>query len=691
MKKAILAAFVSLSILFCFLYGIQKKQETEKPLKHEVTVELVVVEVFVTDEGGNFVGNLTEDDFEIYEDGKRVDIQYFSVVTPERESFPGIREEVKREKIPSAPKKMKLVILFDNLNTNRFYLNARWPQFEEMFKALSDRVEETMILELNRESGIKVIQPFTSDQQLLNDKISEVSNEFWEETDEAVRERLIRDIYSLIAGGFLSSSSALFIIESLRKEDRLIKRSRLADSFSAFMTAVNYIRQFDGIKAVLIVSDGLHLEKDVVRIFDPFKLFGGKKYFDQREAFEKFLQLINEEKLVFYALSPKGLRSDFSVSSPMDYFYQRGQMFKDELAQWAKERYTLQEMADETGGMYLRGQKKFENFAKELGRDLTHFYDISYIPPKKRKKGYHKIDVRVKRPGLIIRHKKGYSDFTGEEIERRRLASAFLSPSLFKDIAFSCKADFVALRGGYLQFWIRMKIPLDQFRKDDVLASSEDISLLFGINEWSKNKVHTGGRKLRIREAIGKNLATIYRAYITSLVNLEPGDYETRLVLKQREDRMGGWEAPVRIPDVKKGNSLSLFNIICGFLVEEDTENTVPFSVSIGDGSLLLSRHKFYPFVENVISRERQMSLLLQVCNPEEVKNLAFQFSLLDDKQTLLNVSSERIESYFDKDLKILNEIFLLDFQSIPQGDYELKLISSDGRIDKGIEIKVVS
>jgi len=675
----------------CFLYGLQEQQELPKPLKHEVTVELVVVEVFVTDREGNFIDNLTRDDFEIYEDGKKVDIQYFAVVTPEVESLPEISEETQKMKRPLAPQKMKLVILFDNLNTNRFYLNAQWFQFEEMFRALSGQVEETMILELNRKTGVKVIQPFTSDQKILIDNISEVSNGFWKEADEAVREGLIREIYSLIAGGFLSSSAGLFIIESLKKEEGLIRRKRLADSFSAFLSAVNYIRQFDGIKAVLIISDGLHLEKDIVRIFDPFKLFGGKRYFDQREAFEKFLQIINEERLVFYALSPEGLKGDFSVASFVDYFSKRGQMFKNELAQWTRERYTLQEIADETGGVYLRGQKKFENFVKELGRDLTHFYDISYVPPKKRKKGYHRIEVKVKRPELMVRHRKGYSDFTDEEIEKRKLASAFLSPSLFKDIAFSCKTDFIALRGGYLQFWIRMRIPLDQFKKDNDLDPSEEMSLLFGINEWSKNKVHTGGRKLQIKEAIEKNLGILYRAYITSLVNLEPGDYETRLVLKQGEDRMGGWEAAVRIPDVKKEKSLSLFNVICGFSEEVETENAVPFSVSIGDGSLLLSRSKFYPFVENVISRGRQVSLLLQVCNPEEVKDLAFQFSLVDGKNIPLSVSSERIESYFDQELKISSEVYLLDFQGIPAGDYQLEIKSLDGRIEEGIEIKIVS
>ena len=708
MKTRIFIYFVSLSILFCVLYGFQRKQETIKPLEHEVTVELVVVEVFVTDKDGHFVENLTQNDFEIYEDGKRVDIQYFAVVTPHEEIQPEIiSDKVEEKKSLLPPQEMRLVVLFDNINSNRFYLSSQWPHIKEMIKNLSGKVEETMIMELSRYYGARIIQPFTSDQSLLSDVIStfqfDLLKSIREEAQRFDMEDLEREARKRLEDRFIGNP--FYIMDCIMKEDKFIRRQRLSDSFGSFLAAVDHIRKFKGTKAILLVSDGFHLDrkskkgiiaegghykyvyKGVVRLFDPFKLFGGKRYLDQDEAFEKLLQLINEERLIFYAFSPKELKEDFSVTAPSD----AGDIFKDEMEQWEKERYSLERIADETGGMYLRGQKKYENFAKELGRDLTHFYDISYLPPKKRKKGYHTIEVKVKRPELKIRYKKGYSDFTDEQIERRRLASAFLSPSLFKDIAFSCKTDFIALRGGFLQFWIRLKVPLGQFRENRNLTLRDEMTLLFGINEWKERRIHTGGRMLRIKEAIEKNLGTLYRAYITSLVDLKPGDYETRLVIKQGEDRMGGWEAPVSIPDVKRGKSLSLLNVICGFLIDEEEENAVPFSVSIGDGSLLLSRHKFYPFVENIIKQGRRIALLLQICNPRDVKGPALQFFLQNDRNTPLNLSSEKMESYFDKKLKILSEVYVLDFQDIPPADYKLKIKSSDGRIEKTVEIKAIS
>ncbi len=484
LKKHISIPFLSIWVLFLALYGFQSPQKQLKPLEHKVTVELVVVEVFVTDKEGNFVDNLAKEDFEIYEDGKQVKIQYFAVVKPEKEIPKEIvSEKIIETKMPHRPKKMKLVILFDSINTNRIYLTRHWPEIQKMFKALFDKVEEIMIMELNRSSGARIIQPFTSDKNLLSGIISEYLGNLWIDIERKFTERQIKklEIEKMKQDQIeriISNPDDL--IMAFKEEEKYFRQARLADSFSAFLAAVNYIRRFEGIKSVLLISDGFHLESELVigrgdaserfiKIFDPFKLFGEKKYLGQHEAFERFLELINEEMIIFYAFSPKGIKPSFFEADSVGWknMQDTESLFKEERRQWSRERYSVEKIAEETGGLYLDGEKKYENIVKEVGRDLTHFYDISYTPPKRaRKTGYHKIDVKVKRPGLIVRFKKGYSDFTEQEKERRNIASAFLAPSFFKDVTFFCKTDFVSLREENPFFWIRMHIPLDQFRSD---------------------------------------------------------------------------------------------------------------------------------------------------------------------------------------------------------------------------------
>ncbi len=678
MKRNITLVFFILSISFCLLYAFQKQQKLQEPLEHEVTVELVIVEVFVTDKKGNFIDNLTRDDFEIYEDGKKVEIQYFALVKPEKEiRKEEVIEEIEKIEEPQRAEEMKLVILFDNLNTNRWYLQSQWPQIQEMFQALSGNVEETMIMELDRRSGARIIQPFTSDQNLLSDVFSRFRVDMWKDFEKEVlkdqRAELSKEAQLSQEDRFIPNPE--FIMRALNEESKYFSRQRLSDSFSSFLAAVNQIRRFEGIKSVLLVSDGFPIgdRGDIVKIFDPFRLFGGKKYFDRREAFDKFLRIINEEKLIFYAFSP-GTKSAASG------------------ARWSRELFSLEKIAEETGGVYLGGAKKFENFVEVLGRDLTHFYDISYTPPEtRRKSGYHRIEVKVKKPGLIVRFKKGYSDFTAEEQKRRNDASAFLAPSFFKDIAFSCKTDVVSFGGQHPQFWVRLQIPLDQFRGEQAVSPPEKLAMMFGINEWEERKVHFGETEIQIRDSIERGANSLYHAFTTSGIKLKPGEYETRVILKHLEDRTGGWEASLIIPDTKKEPPLSIVSAILGFLKDEVKEAKTAFSISKRDGCLVLSKHRLIPAVENVYNKREKVALYLQVYCPKQAQDFFLKFTLSRGEKVTLNLPSEKIESFFDKKSKILNEVYLLNFQDILPGDYKLEIKSSGEHVKKEMEIKIVS
>jgi len=735
LNKHTLLPFLSIWVLFLALYGFQSPQKQIKPLEHEVIVELVVVEVFVTDKEGNFVDNLTKEDFEIYEDGKQVKIQYFAVVKSEKETPKEIvSEKIIETEMPHRPKKMKLVILLDSINTNRIYLTRHWPEIQKMFKALFDKVEEIMIMELSRSSGVRVIQPFTSDKNLLSGIISEYLGDLWTDIERKFTERQIKELEiekmkQDQTDRIISDSDDLLIafkeeglledmkqdqiqriisnpddlIDALKEEQEFFNKLRLSDSFSALLAAVNYIRGFEGIKSVLLISDGFHLDRKLVvgggaserfvKIFDPFKLFGGKRYFEQHEAFKRFLELINEEMIIFYGFSPKGIKPSFYEADSVSWkdMQYKESIFKEERRQWSRELNSVEKIAEETGGLYLDGEKKYENIVKEVGRDLTHFYDISYTPPQRtRKTGYRKIDVKVKRPGLKVRFKKGYSDFTEEDKERRNIASAFLAPSFFKDVTFFCKTDFVSLRGENPQFWIRMHIPLDQFRSDQDMISPEKLVMMFGINKWGEQKVHFGEIEIPIKVEVEKGADSLYHVFTASASKLKPGEYETRVILRQAGDRIGGWETSVKIPDIKRNISSRFINAIFCFLRKSEKSKLISFSVNKKDGSLQLSQYRLFPLVGEVIDKREKVALFLQIYNPERIKEFSFEFSLSRYENITVNLPAEKIESLMDKESKILNEVYRLDLKQVFPGDYQLCVKSSDGRIEKRMEIKVI-
>ena len=58
----------------------QAKPDAQPPITFRVEVNYVEIDAIVTDEQGNFVRNLTKDDFEVTEEGTRQDVSLVSLV-----------------------------------------------------------------------------------------------------------------------------------------------------------------------------------------------------------------------------------------------------------------------------------------------------------------------------------------------------------------------------------------------------------------------------------------------------------------------------------------------------------------------------------------------------------------------------------------------------------------------------------
>src|SRR5687768_2383715 len=78
--RATILSFALATATFVFA----QQQPAPPQFTEEIEVRVIDVDVAVTDRQGNPLTNLTRDDFELYEDGKRVDIAYFSRIADGR-------------------------------------------------------------------------------------------------------------------------------------------------------------------------------------------------------------------------------------------------------------------------------------------------------------------------------------------------------------------------------------------------------------------------------------------------------------------------------------------------------------------------------------------------------------------------------------------------------------------------------
>jgi len=122
------------------------------PLKHKVTVRLILVNVIVLDKDENFVTDLTKDDFEIFEDGLKVPINSLELISLEKAEF--IPQKKKESVLPELlPREKHMFIIFDSINTIRRELKQSTPEIIEKLISLIKLGHEIMILGLTPKGG----------------------------------------------------------------------------------------------------------------------------------------------------------------------------------------------------------------------------------------------------------------------------------------------------------------------------------------------------------------------------------------------------------------------------------------------------------------------------------------------------------------------------------------------------------
>ena len=96
------------------------------------------------------------------------------------------------------------------------------------------------------------------------------------------------------------------------------------------------------------------------------------------------------EQIAVYPFDPRGVR----VGHSLDFNSLR-----------------VEDIATETGGAAIYNTNDFKSAVAKIVNDTSHFYTLSYIPPRPSDDGhYHAIKIAVDRPGLHLVYRGGYND-----------------------------------------------------------------------------------------------------------------------------------------------------------------------------------------------------------------------------------------------------------------------------------------
>ena len=430
--------------------------ETDAIFVDRVDVNVVNVEVFVTDKNGRRVAGLTPDDFEILEDDRPVEISNFYAVAHGDQ----IESDLARDRDPmrtprrSAPSRreipedqqLNLLVYVDHFNLHQSNQKRVLDDLEGFLEDRLTQGDNVMLVGYNRR--VEVIQPFTRDRQKIADGLKRLRKVATHgQIDDAQRRqamRLMMPTPEVSQGGpsaILPGDDESTAYQLLRSYVQKV-RSDLRFSTSALERVARSLAGLPGRKALLYVSDGLPMRPGE-SLYQHFQdVYGQNMPISPGQSIDPMIEALtqneshlmndivrqaNAHQVTFYTLYAAGPTAGVRSAELTDMNVQASGRSTLDSMRTMNLQEPLIEMAEATGGASILNTYNFGHALSEMAVDFDSFYSLGYRSHHGGDGKYHRIEVRVKRPGLKVRHRTGFVD--KPEVERvadRTLSSLIL-------------------------------------------------------------------------------------------------------------------------------------------------------------------------------------------------------------------------------------------------------------------------
>lgn len=416
--------------------------------EERIAVEVITVDVVVTDRKGRPVTGLTMKDFAVFEDGRPMTLSHFHGP----EEVPGEPPDIPAQ-APSAEtlglspaedtQPLHFVLYFDDyalepshrariLNDLRVFVTQRLP-------------ENTHVMVVQHRPGLEVVAPFSIDGAQISTALQEVErSKPAAQAIDLLREgrRVLQDIASIYrayesvpgcedpcdedcAWLYMRARADQYARETMARIDRDL--DGLA-TMSAALAGVS------GRKALLYVGDGLPRQPGL----EVFHLLGelcpqhvletnfAPTRYDATDFIERVTARANANRVTLYTLEGAGLRTH--SKSSVEFGDQRfaPSALNDRL-QIANLQSTLFQLADQTGGKAVLNANRPTQQLEQVSSELIKTYSLGYRTDHAPEGKSHRLRVELtskKQGRLELRYRLSYRHKTEEERLAERLLAA---------------------------------------------------------------------------------------------------------------------------------------------------------------------------------------------------------------------------------------------------------------------------
>jgi VWFA-related protein len=533
------------------------KTESEDTLRLAVT--LVQADVVVTDSKGRPVTDLKREDFEVLEDGRPHEITNFSYISLERPAVASKPEAVKEgEDAPPVPVsqmraeqvRRTIALVVDDLESS---FESVVYMKDSLRKFVDEQMQEGDIVTIIRTgAGVGALQQFTTDKRQLRAAINRIR---WKPSSRAGITGTAPVDTSPKADTNILTEDASRGREDTEKYDREIQ---MLGKIGALNLVVKGMRDWPGRKMVMFFSDGFVIHNSIEisqRLLDVLR---------------RVTDLANRNSVVIYTMDARGLETDFSAADAQVQGATDGRSIGNLLGVRSQARFLPQEglayLAKQTGGFLIKNTNNLNKGIERILDDQRGYYLIGYIPEKTSKseesKG-HKVEIRVKRPGLEVRSRSSFYRAASEvpSSSKRnpsdRMLDALSSPFSSGDFDLKLTSLFAhdAATGSFIQSLLHIDLRGITFKKqsDGWMNSKVEIhAVAFGDNGQVVDRV-SRPYNIQMREDTFERYSREGLVYSINVPVKYAGPYQLRaLVLDVASGRTGSANQFVEVPDLKR-------------------------------------------------------------------------------------------------------------------------------------------
>ena len=345
---------------------------------------MIEVAVSVTDESGRPVPDLTADDFEVYEDGRRQPVVAFARVDMPVEPFDAPVSHPPPDAASSAPGERAgrvYLLLLDDLHTHVL-------RTEEVRAIAREFIENALfgndLAAVAMTSGLGRNQHFTNDRQRLLEAVERFVGRY------APAGRLRSWPPDRPFGPPAVAGPARVDRERETKAREARRMLRSVERFAGWMGGLDARR-----KAMILIGQGID--------YDTRDVFGDRNSLALLDETLRVADVAARHNVTLYAVDPRGLPTGRRSAV-------RTRVLVDEASEatW-RGKQSLRALAEETGGFAFINSNRFGQAFDHIVREQSTYFLLGYRAPRDAPDGrLHHIRIEVDRPGVTINARRSY-------------------------------------------------------------------------------------------------------------------------------------------------------------------------------------------------------------------------------------------------------------------------------------------